>query len=280
MSEVATGVLHNVGNVLNSVNVSAVLVMEKLAKSKIFDVTRLSELLAQNGGDLASFFTTDTRGRQFPSYLSQLAGHLREERDNLLEECMSIRKNIEHINDIVAMQQNYAKAFAVVERVKVTELIEDALRLNEGALAHHLVEVVRDYGAPDCEITVEKHKLLQILVNLISNAKYACDESDRTDKRLTIHSRNDHGLVQIEVADNGVGILAENMTRMFNYGFSTRKNGHGFGLHNSALAAKELGGSLVARSEGLQRGASFLLELPSVPPVKSGGTSPGIEGGR
>jgi C4-dicarboxylate-specific signal transduction histidine kinase len=266
---VATGVLHNVGNVLNSVNVSAALVVDKLGKSKISDVTRLSELLTQNADDLAAFLNTDARGRQLPAYVSRLAEHLNLERDNLLEECQSIRKNVEHINDIVAMQQNYARAFAVVERVKVRELIEDALRLSEGALTRHAVAVVRDYGAPECEITVEKHKMLQILVNLISNAKYACDETDGKDKRLTVSFRNERGLVQIEVADNGIGIPSENMTRIFQYGFSTRKNGHGFGLHNSALAARDLGGSLVARSEGRQCGASFLLELPLAPPINS-----------
>jgi C4-dicarboxylate-specific signal transduction histidine kinase len=141
--------------------------------------------------------------------------------------------------------------------------------MNEGALTRHVVEVVRDYEPPDCEITVEKHKVLQILINLIGNAKYACDESGRAEKRITVRSRSHQGRVQIEVIDNGVGIPAENMTRIFNYGFSTRKNGHGFGLHNAANAAKELSGSLVARSEGLQRGACFLLELPLSPPVNS-----------
>jgi signal transduction histidine kinase len=269
MSEVATGVLHNVGNVLNSVNVSTILVIKGLDKSKIPDVTRLSELLAQNAGDLASFLTTDARGRQLPDYMSRLAEHLNQERESLLKECKSIHANVEHINEIVAMQQNYAKTFAVVEKVKVRDLIEDALRMNEGALTRHVVEVVRDYEPPDCEITVEKHKVLQILINLIGNAKYACDESGRDEKRITVRSRSDQGRVQIEVIDNGVGILAENMTRIFNYGFSTRKNGHGFGLHNAANAAKELGGSLVARSEGVQRGASFLLELPLSPPSNS-----------
>jgi PAS domain S-box-containing protein len=275
MSEVATGVLHNVGNVLNSVNVSTVLVIKGLDKSKIPDVTRLSELLAQNAGDLASFLTTDARGRQFPDYMSRLAEHLNQERESLLKECKSIHENVEHINEIVAMQQNYAKTFAVVEKVKVRDLIEDALRMNEGALTRHVVEVVRDYEPLDCDITVEKHKVLQILINLIGNAKYACDEAGRDEKRITVRSRSDQGRVQIEVIDNGVGIPAENMTRIFNYGFSTRKNGHGFGLHNAANAAKELGGSLVARSEGLQRGACFLLELPSSPPSNSKPTSPG-----
>jgi signal transduction histidine kinase len=62
-----------------------------------------------------------------------------------------------------------------------------------------------------------------------------------------------------------VGIPAENLTRIFNHGFTTRKDRHGFGLHSGALAAAQLGGSLTVRSDGLGRGAAFILELPLMP---------------
>jgi C4-dicarboxylate-specific signal transduction histidine kinase len=163
------------------------------------------------------------------------------------------------------MQQSYARISGVTEPVKVTDLVEDALRLNAGAFQRHEVEVVRDFapGAPD--ITTEKHKVLQILVNLVRNAKYACDESGRADKRMTVRVTHGQGRVRIQVADNGVGIPPENLTRIFNHGFTTKKDGHGFGLHSGANAAKELGGSLVAHSDGQGRGATFTLELPAQP---------------
>jgi signal transduction histidine kinase len=125
--------------------------------------------------------------------------------------------------------------------------------------------VIREYDAQSPEITVEKHKALQILVNLIRNAKYACDESGSTDKRLTLRVYNGGGRVRIAVIDNGVGIPAENLVRIFNHGFTTRENGHGFGLHSAALAARELGGVLRVHSEGPGRGAAFTLELPLQP---------------
>ena len=266
MAEVATGVLHNVGNVLNSVNISTTLVIEGLAKSKVSRVGQLGELLAQNAGNLAAYVTTDATGSQLPGYVVRLAGHLDQERKTLIKECELIRTNMDHIKDIVAMQQNYAKAFGVVEKLKLVDLIEDALRLNTGALLRHDVQVIRDYQSPDCQITIEKHKLLQILVNLIRNAKYACDESGRTDKQMGIQFSNGGDRVQIKVTDNGVGIPAENLTRIFGHGFTTRKEGHGFGLHSAALAAKELGGSLLVHSDGPQRGAVFTIELPVSPP--------------
>ena len=157
------------------------------------------------------------------------------------------------------MQQNYAKVSGVSEVLKPTDLVEDALRMNAAALARHDVSVVREYqdSAP---IAIEKQKVLQILINLIRNAKYACDESGRADKQLRMHVSHETGNLQI---DNGIGIPPENLTRIFAHGFTTRANGHGFGLHSSALAAREMGGFLTVHSDGVGKGATFTLDLPA-----------------
>jgi len=173
----------------------------------------------------------------------------------------SLRRNVEHIKEIVAMQQNYAMVGGVKEMINVVDLVEDGMCLNEGGLRRHGVEVGREFE-PVPPMNAEKHKILQILVNLLSNAKYACQESGRADKRLKVRVANGHGRVRISVTDNGIGISPENMARIFNHGFTTRKHGHGFGLHSGALAAKEMGGSLTVQSDGPGLGAAFTLELP------------------
>jgi signal transduction histidine kinase len=265
MAEVATSVLHNVGNVLNSVNVSATLLTDNTKKSKVPYLGKIVALLDDHAADLGPFMTGDPKGRQLPGFLSQVAGQLVREQQNALQELELLRQNIEHIKDIVAMQQSYAKISGVTETVTVTDLAEDALRMNAGALSRHEIKVVREYGDVP-PIVVEKHKVLQILVNLIRNAKYACDDSRRPDKQIRLRvAPADHG-VWISVIDNGVGIPRENLTRIFNLGFTTRKGGHGFGLNSGASAAKELGGSLVAQSDGSGLGASFTLKLPLRPP--------------
>jgi C4-dicarboxylate-specific signal transduction histidine kinase len=160
------------------------------------------------------------------------------------------------------MQQNYAKVAGVEEQVQVENLIDDALHINASALDRHRVELKRDL-APVPPLLVDKHKVLQILVNLVSNAKYAVSAVERTDKIVTVRTLpagNDR--IQIQVADNGIGIAPENLARVFAHGFTTRADGHGFGLHSGALAAQELGGSLTVQSEGAGRGATFILELP------------------
>ena len=262
IAEVVTSVLHNVGNVLTSVNVSTALVIEKIKNSRSRNVAKLGNLLEAHTADLASYLTEDATGRQLPAYLKRLGGHLAEEQRELLQEAAAIRENLEHIKDIVSVQQEYGRVCGVVEQVKVADLVQDALRMNASALVRHDVTVVREYDPAVPEITVEKHKVLQILVNLIRNAKYACDESGRKEKVLTLRTSAAGPRVRIAVKDNGVGIPAENLGRIFNFGFTTRKEGHGFGLHSAGLAAQELGGSLAAHSDGPQTGAVFTLELP------------------
>jgi PAS domain S-box-containing protein len=262
MAEVATGVLHNVGNVLNSVNVSTSLIAEKIQKSKVANVVKVVELMRPHQNDLGNFFANDSKGKQVPEYLAKLAEHLAQEQQEMLKEIGSLLNNVVHIKEIVAMQQGYAKAAGMVESLKASELVEDAIRMNSGAVDRHKIKIIRDFGEVPV-LTTDKHKVLQILVNLIRNSKYACDDSQREDKQITLRLRNGDGRVKISVVDNGIGIPPENLTRIFNHGFTTRKEGHGFGLHSGAIAAHELGGTLVAHSEGIGRGATFTLELPA-----------------
>jgi len=268
MAEVATGVLHNVGNALNSVNVSAELLMNRARNSRIDRVAKLAELLRAQESDLATFFVQDPQGRQIPAFVDTLAKLLAREQSDMLGELKSLQTNIEHIKGVIAMQQNYSRLSGVTEAFGVSELVEDALTMNAEALARHHVAVNRDYLAQPA-VTVEKHKVLQILVNLIRNAKYACDDSGGDDKKITVQISADHERAKISVSDNGIGIPEENLARIFTHGFTTRKNGHGFGLHNSANAAQELGGSLKASSAGTGLGATFVLELPLCPAAPS-----------
>ena len=261
MAEVATGVLHNIGNVLNSVNVSVNLLAENLQNTRLGNIARLSALLHEHVEDLGTFLTTDPQGQRVLPYLDTLADHLTGEQQRLLAEVDSLRRNVDHIKDIVGMQQEYAKVVGVIEALAPVDLVEDALRMNAAALTRHDVELVRQL-APAPAVIVERPKVLQILINLIRNAKYALDEGGRADKRLLVRLEHDAGCVRVIVCDNGIGIPPVNLGRVFTHGFTTRKDGHGFGLHSSAVAAKEMGGRLTVHSDGPGRGATFTLELP------------------
>ncbi len=265
MAEVATGVLHNVGNVLTSLNVSANVVATGLHQSKTASLTRLAELLEEHSADLGDFLTRDPKGRRIPEFMSSLADHLRGESERLLAEVASLQQNIDHIKDIVAMQQAYATMLGVVEPLEPATLMEDAVRMNAGALVRHDVAVERRF-VPVPRVRAERAKVLQILVNLIRNAKYAADEGGAAEKLITLGiAPGPAGFVRLSVRDNGIGIAPDTLAKLFTHGFTTRAGGHGFGLHSSAVVAREMQGHLAAHSDGLGHGATFTLDLPVEP---------------
>jgi PAS domain S-box-containing protein len=273
MADVATSVLHNIGNVLNSVDVSVAMASKRLRGLRIAGLSKVAEMLGREreGGQLGGFFADGGKGQQIPGYLGSLAGHLTEEQQKIQQELTSLAGNLDHIKRIVAMQQTYAKMAAtggagvsgVNEIVQLADLVEDALRLNKASFEQAEVHVVREFQQLP-PVNVDKHHIMQILVNLISNAKYAMRDTGR-DRTLTIRVGASAGEPQrlfLTVKDTGVGIPKQNLTRIFNHGFTTKPEGHGFGLHGSALAATALGGTLTVESDGPDTGASFTLEIP------------------
>jgi C4-dicarboxylate-specific signal transduction histidine kinase len=263
MAEIATGVLHNVGNVLNSVNVSTSLVVGKVRESKVDNLVAAIGMLEQHAGDLPAFLEKDPKGQRVLPYLAKLGGHFRSERESLLTELESLSSHVGHIKQIVATQQSYAKVSGLVEKIQLSDLAIDALRIVESGMVRHGIQIERDFE-PLPEIAVEKHNILQILLNLLRNAKQAVTERKSPGPhtvRIRIR-RAGPDRVSVAVEDNGVGLPPENLTKIFRHGFTTKADGHGFGLHSCALAASQMGGSLRAESNGPGHGATFTLELP------------------
>jgi NO-binding membrane sensor protein with MHYT domain len=263
MAEIANSVLHNVGNVLNSVTVSAGLMHERLRESKLAGLTQALELIQANLGNLGDFLARDPRGGRLLPYLGQLARTLQEEQDMALEELRSLTRSIEHIQEVVATQQSYAGAISLVQPVRLEELIEDALRMS--GIARRGITVVKEL-LPLPLLLVDRHLILQVLVNLLANARQATEAlaggAHQVRVAVELAGPANSQRVRIHVADDGEGIAAENLRRLFTHGFTTRKAGHGFGLHSSYLAAQSIGGTLTAHSDGQGRGAVFTLELP------------------
>lgn len=262
MAEVAANVLHNVGNALNSINVSAAVVTEKITNSEIANLAKLAELLSRHSADMAEFLTNDPQGRHIPTYLAEVSSHLSVQQAETVEKLHSLMKNVEYVKDIVKMQQQYTGIGTQQDCVLLNELIENAIEINNAGLERQNIEVIREYDDIG-NILIDKQRTLQILVNLIDNAEYALSKSDKKPKLLKIRTaRNGATKVKIEVTDNGVGINPADLDAIFENGYTTKQDGHGFGLHSSLLAAKDMQAALTAESEGLNQGATFILELP------------------
>jgi len=262
MAEVATDVLHNVGNVLNSVNVSTTSINENLSGSQLPNVKKVAEMLSEHIDDIGTFLTKDSRGRHIPNYLIRMTETLLNEQANLREKVQSIKANIDHIKEIISMQQSHARIAGFQMESSLVEVVEDAIQINQAALERCEISVVKEFGEVGI-VTIDKPRVLQIVINLIRNASEALAASSQKDKLLTVRCyKHEEKSLRIEVLDNGIGIPSECLTKIFQHGFTTKDKGHGFGLHSSALAAHEMGGSLSAHSKGLGHGAKFILEFP------------------
>jgi predicted ATPase/signal transduction histidine kinase len=261
MAEVASGVLHNVGNVMNSVNVGASVTRDAVKKLPVEGVTRACDLLDQNAQRLADYLRNDPTGRKLPEYLRKLGNALIDEKGAIITQIDQLSGHLEHMKKIIAAQQSYAKVNGMTEVCTLEEIAETALQISEGVLRNSNIEVVRKYEKLPA-VLVDRHQLMQILVNLVSNAKHALEEASPDKRELMVAIAKVEGGVRIEVRDNGVGISADNLAKIFNHGFTTKKQGHGFGLHNCANAAQQMDGSLTAYSDGPGKGASFVLRMP------------------
>lgn len=269
MAQVASGVLHNVGNVLNSVVVSSSVVTDIIKGSKLPMLGRLCELLKENASDLPKFFANDERGAEVPRLLDAIFSELQEEQRDLTEELENLDKNIAHIKEVVMMQQNYASSGGNIKPLSAATMVDDSIRISESDLIESNIRLVRDYQEVPLALG-DRNRVLQVLVNLVRNAKCALDEGSSSEKiiRASI-SCEVGGPVKISITDNGIGIAEESLAQLFTYGFTTRSDGHGFGLYTGALSAREMGGRLYAESKGLGHGATFTLELPAVLPDSS-----------
>lgn len=261
MAEIATNVLHNVGNVLNSVNISADLVARRVRNSKALGLARAVEMMTAHQEDLGAFISHDEKGKLLPGYIAQVSEALSSERESIVNELEQMTRSVNHIKEIVSTQQSYAGPSSIVEPISINELMDDALRMQSDSLVRHQVEIVKEYDDLP-EVVLDKHRTLLILVNLISNAKQAMSAQEDRPRRLTLSVQLGASSLTIRVRDNGEGIEQANLTRIFAHGFTTRKDGHGFGLHSCALAAIEMDGSLRVESDGPGMGACFTLEIP------------------
>ncbi|MCA9419682.1 MAG: PAS domain S-box protein [Nitrospira sp.] len=262
MAEVATDILHNVGNVLNSINVSIGVITDLLKTSMVGDVGRISQLLDKHREDLGTYLSQNPKGKQVPGYLAKLSGQLMEEKRVALLELDRLRENAGHAQQCVAAQQDLAKPSGMTEPVCVGEVVDEALAVNRGMLEENKIEVIQEFQEVP-QLIVDKHQLLQILVDLIRNACQAMDSV--SPRSLIVRIKLIIGppdSICLEVQDCGCGIHYDDLTKIFGQGYSTKHGGRGLSLHHGALMAKNMGGTLRAQSGGVGQGATFFLDLP------------------
>ncbi len=259
MSEVATGVLHNVGNVLNSINISIGEIKRRLKNASLNDFFKVMEVVYTAQNDWVGFIQNHEQGRMFFPVLLAISEEMKKEQQEVGLEFMELEKYVENIKNIVYIQQSVAKKGGMIEKFNINEIISQAISINKNALIRHEIEVVEE-NAQEIVVETDRLKVIQVLINLITNAKDALKGMEN--KKIHVVVRKQDQMIKVMVKDNGIGISEDQLNKIFLYGHTTKKDGHGFGLHNSALAAKEIGGQLEVKSEGEKKGAEFVFTFP------------------
>jgi signal transduction histidine kinase len=261
MADIATGTLHNVGNILNSVRISVEAIADELGRNPLRDLSRANDLIRTHEHDLGSFLAGDSRGAALMRYYLKIETPIRRVYETVSRDIRRVIDKVNDIGDVITAQQSYAGLGGLTESISIRDLVEDALTIHTIALDRDSITIVRHYeNLPP--INVQKSKFMHVLFNVIKNAREAMEKTPPEKKMLTISIRRDGDHIRIAFADTGCGILPENLKRIFSYGFTTKREGHGFGLHSSANYIKEMGGLIWAESKGKDLGSAFIIKIP------------------
>lgn len=264
MADVATSVLHNIGNVLNSANVSLGLIKQNLKDDHFNKLFAITKMIKENLPNIVNYIQEDSKGKIIPRYLVNVTEYLEEKHTKLIQEIHNINKHLEHVKEIVSKQQGISRVASLKEKTFLHDLINDAIQISGGEMLQQYIQINKNY-TEDNFVFTDKSKVTQILINLIKNAKEAIIENTENQTKelnISVHKNSPEESINISVEDSGLGITDDNIAKIFTFGFTTKANGHGFGLHSSVLAARELGGDLSAKSKGKNKGSVFTLTLP------------------
>lgn len=264
MAEVAVGALHNVGNLLTSVGVSAEEIRAAAGEMRGAGLGKAAALLAEHAHDLPGFFADDPRGKLLPTYLTKATGNLAQGLEQIQAEALELLEKTGLVRESIRALQDFARGgqeHLLQEAIELPVVIRAALEIQRANLERHGVRVEQELdGVPP--FVAQRSKLVHVLVNLLKNAVEAMRAVPEDRRVLSLRAaRQEGGRIRVEVKDAGEGISPENLDSIFRYGFTTKRDGHGFGLHTCANYMKQMGGSITVSSDGAGRGATFTLSI-------------------
>lgn len=261
MAEVATGVLHNVGNVLTAVNVTVDVMRERLDSHPHERLFRLRDLLSAS---IVSGTVDIERVRTAVKYIEVLGDTLEKGRERARADFQTLANHIDHVKRVVSMQNAYARIRSAAEPTRIGEVISEAVEIGcpPNRRGDITLDVAVDESLATTSVMADRHRILQILVNLVSNARDAVQSHQGAQQRIAIAAERDGLRLHVRVIDSGVGIAPELAAKIFGAGVTSKSNGHGYGLHSSALAARQMNGTLECTSPGTGKGATFTLSIP------------------
>lgn len=274
MAEVTTGILHDIGNILNNIGMIRFRGSKILTESSLTTAVKINEMLSEQE-DVEKFLNEDSKGKKVLSNLPTIFKGVAADQEELNEQMGKLEKSVKLMTKIIERQQNYAKSQYSFHKPKtelldINKIITDSIELNKLSFDKYDIEIMTDLSElPQVECIY--HEIYNIIANIMKNAKEAYMSKDFVGDRKTleISSKLDDKSVRIEIKDNAIGIAKDNLEKVFEKGFSDKEDGHGFGLHTCRKSVRSLGGELWAESEGVGKGTTFVITLPIESDVKA-----------
>jgi signal transduction histidine kinase len=255
MSQVADTVIHNVGNVLTNVNSLIETASDRVEGLRVAPLNKLATRLRQ--GENRDVVIAAT-----PDYLQRLSAELESDQSELAELLQTLHDNVQHIHCVIRDQRQHTLKSVESKRFSMQAIIDEAVGCCEAKLHQDKIAVQFSPGS-DCVVESDRSLLLQIVINLIGNARNAMVESNCEEPVLSISLSQQDETISLAISDRGCGMSDETLGKVFNAHFTTRAAGTGLGLHFCAITLKRLGGRIKAQSEGLGMGSTFTIELPA-----------------
>jgi PAS domain S-box-containing protein len=258
MAQVAAMGLHNIGNAVTPMNVF----MDAMQKNEMEEISNYLEKcyleLKNHASDLDDFINHQARGKQVFAYMGELIDSLITKNRKQADTFNRMEKALAYISEILSLQQTYAsREQETRELVDLNELIDDAIRMQMGALEKRQIFIKKLFEARLPKLLIDKNRLMQVIVNFIKNSYEAIDarQNNTGEKEITCSSFVENGHVGFRISDNGIGIDPENIEKIFEFGKS-RKGSTGFGLHYCKMCVESNGGEISFSSPGLGKGAT------------------------
>lgn len=261
MADVATETLHNVGNILNSITTSMHLLQQAFTRCPTADLSRALTIIREHGDDIPSFLNTSQKAEMLIRYLLKLDTLFGKYQIESIEHLDRLSLKVQMIADVIAAQQAFTMNSQYTRTADVHKLIEDALTMQSGSFEKYRITCKRVYGQLP-EIQLQPNKFIHVIINILKNAEEAMFADTGRERIITIRTSATESFVQVEIKDTGHGVTKKEMEQIFTYGYTTKPDGHGFGLHSCANYITEMKGQIWAESEGHNTGTTLFIKLP------------------
>ncbi len=261
-AEVVADILHNVGNVLNSINVSVLEIHKSLDESKLPSLQKAVNLFDEHAHDLGSYLQNDEKGKLIPGFIQKVSSKLVEEQSAIFNEIAQLEKRLEVINHILELQQNVNRPSLYVKLESLNEMLDTASEILMQKLINRNIKLIKHVDE-SIKIKCIRSKIIHVFVNLIKNSIEAFDNRESKEPLVIDVSCVDSPEYYVfTIKDNGAGIDEEHLNHIFNHGFTTKSKGFGFGLHSCATTIQEIRGKILAESAGKGMGSSIIIHFP------------------